>query len=369
MEHVTSARTIIKIGCPDLNIVESLSDQINEAVRQLPVTRQQGVAYRMNEVFIDIKDHSDILMNCDGAVLERKSLNRVYVQAFVSGSPECRLVLNDVEALLLLGKGELTNSVVRQVKLSDVVLHPCVDKSLYKRTRELKFNPVDGYPFELLRCSIEPYISPPINVSTLMEYDEQKNAVRITASFTVRKKLNVRLTPIKDLQIKFPIPSSWSSLFLADTRFGGKKSVRSTTALRGSFRRKIKSTACQIQTYLGSAKYEPEHGAIVWRVGNYTRTQVPQTLRCDVQLKPGEEGEGRGGGGGKGRGEREGKEGERGGREGWGRKRARKEEEGERERKNKQGRQKEFMYCIVLHKNYSSSDFIVKPSPTHTPTH
>ena len=315
MEHVTSARTIVKIGCPDLNIVESLSDQINEAVRQLPVTRQQGVAYRMNEVFIDVKDHSDILMNCDGAVLERKSLNRIYVQAFVSGLPDCRLVLNDVEALLLQGKSELTNSMARQVKLSDVVLHPCVDKSLYKRTRELKFNPVDGYPFELLRCSIEPYISPPINVSTLMEYNEQKNAVRITASFTIRKKLNIRLTPIKDLQIKFPIPSSWSSLFLADTRFGGKKSVRSTAALRGSFRRKIKSSACQIQTYLGSAKYEPEHGAIVWRIGNYTQTQVPHTLRCDVQLKSGEGG-GRMGGRREGGRERdEGREEGEGGRE------------------------------------------------------
>ena len=181
-----------------------------------------------------------------------------------------------------------TNSMSRQVKLNDVVLHPCVDKGAYKANRELKFKPVDGYPFELLRCSIEPYISPPINVSALMEYDERRNTVRIIASFTVRKKLNIQLRPIKDLIIKFPIPSSWSSLFLADTRFGGKKSVRSTSTLRGSFRRKIKSSSCQIQTHLGSAKYEPEHGAIMWRIGNYTRTEMSHDLRCDVQLKPGE---------------------------------------------------------------------------------
>ena len=43
------------------------------------------MAYRVNEVFVDVKDYSDILMNCDGAVLERKSLNRIYVQAFLSG--------------------------------------------------------------------------------------------------------------------------------------------------------------------------------------------------------------------------------------------------------------------------------------------
>ena len=63
------------------------------------------------------------------------------------------------------------------------------------------------------------------------------------------------------LHIKFPVPSSWSSLFLAETKIGGKKSVRSTSSLRGSFRRKIKSHDCQIETIIGSAKYEPEHGA------------------------------------------------------------------------------------------------------------
>ena len=288
MEHVSSARTFIKLGCPDLTTIQSLYDQLNEALRQLPVTRQRGVAYRINEVFIDVKEHSDILMNCDGAVLERKSLNRVYVQAFLSDNPECRLFINDIEAILLQGKGQMTTSMSRQIRLNDTVLHPCVDKTAYKTSRELKFRPLDGYPFELLRCSIDPYVSPPVNVTALMEYSEQRNTVRVTASFTLRKKHNLRLRPIKDLVIKFPVPSSWSSLFLADTKFGGKKSVRSTSSLRGSFRRKIKSHDCQIETMIGSAKYEPEHGAILWRIGQYIESTLPHNFRCDIQLKSGE---------------------------------------------------------------------------------
>ena len=237
---------------------------------------------------MDVKDNSSILMNCDGAVLERRSLNRIYIQAFLSGSAECRVILNDTEALLLQGKGQMTASMSRQVRLNDVVLHPCVDKSTYKTSRELKFRPVDGYPFELLRCSVDPYISPPVNVNALMEYNEQRNTVKITASFSIRKKHNLRLRPIKDLIVKFPIPSSWSSLFLAESRFGGKKSVRSTAALRGSFRRKVKSSACSIETPLGSAKYEPEHGAILWRIGHYFQSSQPHTFSCDVQLQAGE---------------------------------------------------------------------------------
>ena len=247
VDHVTRVHTVVKIGCPDLTVISSLSETINEAIRQLPVSRQLGVAYRMNEVFVDVKDQAEILMNCDGAVLERCSLNRVYIQAFISDLPQCRIVLNDIEALLLLGRGSMTTSMSRQVRLGDVVLHPCVDQIQYKTTRELVFTPIDGYPFELLRASIEPYKSPPITVAALMEYNEARHTVSITAKFSVRKKFNVRMEPIDALAFKFPIPSSWSGLFLANTKFGGKRSVQSTTALRGSFRRKIRSSSAQIQ--------------------------------------------------------------------------------------------------------------------------
>ena len=50
MEHISKARTIVKLGCPDVTVVQGLSDQINEGIRMLPVTRDPGVSYRMNEV-------------------------------------------------------------------------------------------------------------------------------------------------------------------------------------------------------------------------------------------------------------------------------------------------------------------------------
>ena len=96
VEHVSKTRTVVKLGCPDLSVVKGLSDQIGEAVRQLPITREKGVAYRMNEVFVDVKDYSDILMNCDGAVLERRSLNRIYIQAFLSS--ESRVTASELSS-------------------------------------------------------------------------------------------------------------------------------------------------------------------------------------------------------------------------------------------------------------------------------
>lgn len=286
-EHITSSTTLLKLGSHDLGLIQNISEAINEAVRQLPVIRMKGVAYRSNEVFVDVKEYSDILMNCDGAVLDRKSLNRVYIQAFLTAAPECTIVLNDVEATLLQGKSLLSQSMTRQVRLRDTVLHPCVNADLYRTSRELKFQPIDGSTFELFRCSIDPYVSPPINVSCLMEYNQTQHNVRITSSFIVRKKHNLQQRPITNFTIKFPIPSSWSSLFLTESKFGQKRTIGSTAALRGSFRRKIKTNECQIETHLGSAKYEPEHQAIMWRLGSYSNTSQPHTFTCEIQLKSG----------------------------------------------------------------------------------
>ena len=287
MEHVTTCNTLLKLGSHDLNIIQTFLEAINEAVRQLPVTRARGVAYRVNEVFVDVKESSDILMNCDGAVLDRKSLSRIYVQAFLTGAPECKLVLNDIEFTLMQGKSSLTQSMNRQVRLVDIVLHPCVNQELYTSSREIRFQPVDGSTFELLRCSIDPYISPPINLSCLMEYNQTQHSVKITSSFIVRKKHNLRQRPITNLIIKFPIPSSWSSLFLTESKFGTQRSIGSTASLRGSFRRKIKTRDCQIETHLGSARYELEHQAIMWRIGTYNTTTQPHTFECQITLKSG----------------------------------------------------------------------------------
>lgn len=287
MEHVTRFKTLYKIGSHDLSVIQSILEAVNEAVRQLPVTRARGVAYRVNEVFVDVKESSDILMNCDGAVLDRKSLIRMYIQAFLSGAPDCKLVLNNIEATLLQGKSVLTQGMTRQVRLQDLVLHPCVNKDLYGASRQIKFQPVDGSTFELLRCSIDPYISPPINVSCLMEYHQTQHNVKISSSFIVRKKHNLRQRPITNLVIRFPIPTSWSSLFQTEGKFGQQQTIGSTASLRGSFRRKIKTRECRVETHLGSARYEAEHQAIMWRIGTYSTTSQPHTFSCDIMLKPG----------------------------------------------------------------------------------
>ena len=165
--------------------------------------------------------------------------------------------------------------VTRQVRLIDTVLHPCIDKKAYKTSRELKFCLWAAEVFSQSRpMSALQWIS-------LLSWSTVSREIRFVQRLHLlweRNTIFVSDHAIKDLVIKFPIPSSWSSLFLADTKFGGKKSVRSTSSLRGSFRRKIKSHDYQIETMIGSAKYEPEHGAILWRIGQYIESTLPHNF-------------------------------------------------------------------------------------------
>ena len=103
---------------------------------------------------------------------------------FLLDNPECQLFINEIEAILLQSKGQMTTSMLHQVHLNDIVLHLCVDKM----SRELKFRPLDGYLFEVLRCSINPYVSPPVNITALMEYSEQRNTVCVCDSFIHTEK-------------------------------------------------------------------------------------------------------------------------------------------------------------------------------------
>ena len=290
IEHVSHTETVLKFGSQDQVVLQSFIDGVQEAIRQLPVTRQPGGAYRMNEVFIDIKDQSHILMNCNGAVLDRQSQNNVFVQAFLTGTPECKLVVNDIESALRAAatKGQPPLSMSQQVRMTNTVLHPCVDSDVFTNQREIVFHPIDGATFELLHCNVIPKVSPPLNVSALVEYNEVSHVVRISANFLVKKKLNLTLRPITDLIFKFPIPPAWHHL-MAAARFGKSKSVRSTGGIRGSFRRKIRNENCNVEVQFGSAKFEKAHGAIMWRIGTYHTTTLPHRFEATIRLEPGME--------------------------------------------------------------------------------
>ena len=57
--------------------------------------RSEGIRYRKNEVFLDVVESVNLLVNANGNVVRSEILGAVKMKCYLSGMPELRLGLND----------------------------------------------------------------------------------------------------------------------------------------------------------------------------------------------------------------------------------------------------------------------------------
>lgn len=57
--------------------------------------RSEGIRYRKNEVFLDVIESVNLLVNANGNVVRSEILGAVKMKCYLSGMPELRLGLND----------------------------------------------------------------------------------------------------------------------------------------------------------------------------------------------------------------------------------------------------------------------------------
>jgi AP-1 complex subunit mu len=57
--------------------------------------RSEGLKYRKNEVFLDVVESVNLLVNVNGTVLRSEILGAIKMKCFLTGMPEVRLGLND----------------------------------------------------------------------------------------------------------------------------------------------------------------------------------------------------------------------------------------------------------------------------------
>lgn len=67
--------------------------------------RQEGVYYRKNEVFLDVVESVNLLVNANGNVLTSEILGAIKMKSQLSGMPELRLGLNDKILFENTGRG------------------------------------------------------------------------------------------------------------------------------------------------------------------------------------------------------------------------------------------------------------------------
>jgi len=230
---------LMDFGYPQSTDVKILQSFITQQGRKLesaapkpPATltnavswRNEGIKHRKNEVFLDVVESVNVLVNASGQVLHSEIVGAVKMRVFLSGMPELRLGINDkvmFESTNRSGKG-------KAVELEDVKFHQCVRLARFDNDRTISFIPPDG-AFDLMTYRMPTSVKPLIWVESVIErhsHSRVEYMIKCKSQFKRRSTAN-------NVVINIPVPND------ADSP-------------------KFKSTQ-------GQVKYLPEKNAISWTI-------------------------------------------------------------------------------------------------------
>lgn len=117
----------------------------NGTVSNMP-WRKSGVKYSHNEIYIDIIEEVDAIVDVNGRIISSDVSGSIQAQSRLSGVPDLMLTFKDPDVI------------------DDCSFHPCVRYNRYEHDRVISFVPADGN-FELMRYRVKnasQLVNPPI---------------------------------------------------------------------------------------------------------------------------------------------------------------------------------------------------------------
>eukprot|EP00670_Eutreptiella_braarudii_P012822 CAMPEP_0174337238 /NCGR_PEP_ID=MMETSP0810-20121108/22144_1 /TAXON_ID=73025 ORGANISM="Eutreptiella gymnastica-like, Strain CCMP1594" /NCGR_SAMPLE_ID=MMETSP0810 /ASSEMBLY_ACC=CAM_ASM_000659 /LENGTH=279 /DNA_ID=CAMNT_0015456539 /DNA_START=29 /DNA_END=865 /DNA_ORIENTATION=+ len=145
-EYITQQGYKLKILEDDDNIQNKAAAPTDTITGQGGITwRKTGIRYRKNEVFLDVVESINLLVNANGETLHSEIQGILKMKTHLSGMPELKLGLND--KILFENTGKRTKG--RTVDLEDIKFHQCVKLNRFESDRTISFIPPDG-EFDLM---------------------------------------------------------------------------------------------------------------------------------------------------------------------------------------------------------------------------
>jgi len=190
--------------------------------------RGENIKYRKNEVFLDVIESVNLLVNTNGTLLRSEIVGAVKMKSCLSGMPELRLGLND--KVLFENSGR--NPRAKAVEMEDVTFHQCVRLSNFENDRTISFIPPDG-EFELMTYRLNTHVKPLIWIEATIDSHQHS---RITYMIKARSQFKQRSTA-NNVEIIIPVPPD------ADSP--------------------------KFKTSIGTVKYAPEKDAIIWSIRQF----------------------------------------------------------------------------------------------------
>ncbi|BBG94044.1 Clathrin adaptor complexes medium subunit family protein [Prunus dulcis] len=168
---------MMDFGYPQYTEAKILSEFIKTDAYRMEVTqrppmavtnavswRSEGIRYKKNEVFLDVVESVNILVNSNGQIIRSDVVGALKMRTYLSGMPECKLGLND--RVLLEAQGRATKG--KAIDLEDIKFHQCVRLARFENDRTISFVPPDG-AFDLMTYRLSTQVKPLIWVEAQIE--------------------------------------------------------------------------------------------------------------------------------------------------------------------------------------------------------
>lgn len=278
VEHAPQVSELFKLGSLTYEDMKQFSMCIDEALFKLDVHRDRALNYKTEEVQITAVDEIFVEQDAEGHVLKQIARVRLFFLGFMSGMPYIELGVNDLwrQGKEVVGRHDIIPVVTEEwIRLEGVEFHNCVNQEEYERTRTIKFQPPDACYIELMRFRVRPPKNRELPLQLKATWCVTGNKVDLRADVLVPGFASRKLgqIPCEDVMIRFPIPECWIYLFRTEKhfRYGSVKSAHKRTGKVKGIERILGSAGVDtlqeslIEVTSGSAKYEHQHRALVWR--------------------------------------------------------------------------------------------------------
>eukprot|EP00931_Biecheleriopsis_adriatica_P073797 TRINITY_DN48016_c0_g1_i1.p1 TRINITY_DN48016_c0_g1~~TRINITY_DN48016_c0_g1_i1.p1 ORF type:complete len:948 (+),score=143.45 TRINITY_DN48016_c0_g1_i1:41-2884(+) len=163
--------------------------------------RSEGIHYKKNEVFIDVRENMSLSVAVDGSVLKSKVDGVMRMRSCLSGMPEVKLGLSGKFPAMLAALGcKIAGFYHTNDAIEIASLHQCVRTS-YNDHPVLSFVPPDG-EFDLMRYCCDHVANAPLKVKTAISPGLDQMEVEYVVHLTSSLKAHVSTSRV---EIRIPL--------------------------------------------------------------------------------------------------------------------------------------------------------------------
>ncbi|XP_069772073.1 stonin-2 isoform X2 [Narcine bancroftii] len=287
---------VIKLGTTSYEDYENFVTAIQDTLMKLPSARENSASYFEEEITVEVRDEfRGLVAKGDNRLVQHCVVTHVSILAFVSGMPESKIGLNDIqmEGNEVVSRHDIIpTTTTKWIKISDCQFHKCVDIDEFNNTRLIKFLPLDGHKFELMRFRTTfSEKSLPFSLKTLATVkgaEVELQSWLVMSSGFVPNQDQFAVMPCENVMIRYPVPMNWVKNFRREGVLR-EKSLKARVNRSASFgSASVSSSEPVMRVTLGSAKYENAFKSIVWRINRLpdknSASGHPHSFYCHLEL-------------------------------------------------------------------------------------